>query len=492
MRMDVKKIISGVMNARGVLVLFILATVFIVGCTKQNDGPRSEQPIKNEDSTDDTAQGNNTTEEIGTEDENGTSTATADLTADITDNTDQVINNGGLYVSYKGNVYYRQYTSDSYNSVGLFGTYETIVGAKKNMMRLKPDGTSEIAFNDIGEGNIFICKDRMYLEKLNKDLIPIVYAVDLDGSNEQEIGTGWVKGIDEESGTLVCVLADAEDTYQLHRLDGATGVIKKYDLKVTCSEFLALKDGVIYYSGEVEFEASKLGEIKLCSVNLDGSNEKLLVLTDSDLYELGDRGTVIPCIQFVGDTIYFSYGAYGGTGNYYQSGKIAKVEKDGRDFTVILGDAKGTDINNNLVDDIFYVASDTGKEILYYSQTSENKKNFALDLSTGEVNKTDFPIYAEGKPFEYEGGISIYQNASPKMTTWIPSVDYGLLDLDKEADYYTIKDIELCDNWVYYRIEANEAAPEVSIGWRDGYRRVKTKVVRQELDGDTVEILFEY
>ena len=456
MRKDVKKSIRDLLKSKGTLVLVILATVFIIGCTKQTNGIDSEQPNK------------------------------------TVDYTNEIINNGGLYVSYKGNVYYRQYTSDSYNSEGLFGTYESIVGAKKNMMRMKPDGTAEIAFSDTGEGNIYICNDRMYLEKLNKGYIPIVYAVNLDGSNEQEIGTGWVKGIDEETGTLVCVFADEENTYQLHMLDGSTGETKKYDLEVPCSEFLALKDGVIYYSGEVESEASTLGEIKLCSVNLDGSNEQLLVHTDADLYEFGDRGTIVPCMQFVGDTIYFSYGAYGGTGNYYQGGKISKVEKDGSDFTVLLGDAKGIDINNNLVDDIFYVASDTEKEILYYSQTSENKKVFALDLSTGEVDKTDFPIYAEGKPFEYEGGISIYLNASSKMTTWIPYVDYSLLGLEKEADYYTVKDIELCDNWVYYRIEANEAAPEVSIGWRDGYRRVKTKVVRQELDGDAVKILFEY
>jgi len=492
----VKKSIRGLMKMKGILVLVILTTVFVVGCTKQNASLENEQPSNSTDSADDITKENNTTEEIEAETENVTEDVTINPTKDINntlESTNEVINNGGLYVSYNGTVYYRQYSADSYTPEGLFGTYEAIPEAKKNMMCIRPDGTTEIAFSDTGEGKIYIFKDRMYLEKQNKDYIPTVYTVDLDGSNEKEIGTGWVKGIDEKTGTLVCVLANDQNTYQLHRLDGATGETKMYDLQTPCAEFLALRNGVIYYTGEVEFEASKLGEIKLCSVNIDGTNEKLLADTDPDLYEYGDRGTVVPCIQFVGDTIYFSYGAYGGTGNFYQSCRIAKVEKDGSEFTVLLGDAKGEeDYNYNLVNDIFYVAIDNGKEILYYSLNSETGKSFALDLSTGKTEETDFPIFAEGKPFEYEGGVSVYLNASSNMTTWIPFVDYSYLDLEKKADYYTINDVELCDNWVYYRIEANESDPEVSIGWRDGYRRVKTKIIREQLDGDTVEILFEY
>ena len=501
MREILKKSKNGFIKAKGVLALFMLTAVFVIGCAKQNDKQVSVEPSK-EEVTNDIDQENNNIKEIETDTETVTDTETDTETStetetenvsDVIEHTGEVINNGGLYVSYNGNVYYRQYTEDSYAAEGIFGTYEAVVGAKKNMMCMKQDGTSEIAFSDTGEGNIYIYKDRMYLEKSGEDYLPNVYAVDLDGSNEQIIGKGWIKGIDEETGTLVGVLVDEENTYQLHMLDGATGETKKYELKVPCAEVLALRDGVIYYNGEVEFEVSQLGKIKLCSVNIDGTNEKLLADTNADLYEYGDRGTVVPCIQFVGETIYFAYGAYGGTGNFYQSGKIAKVKKDGSEFTVLLGNTEDLEnFNNDLVNDTFYVTSDSGKDILYYSQSVENNESFALNLSTGKVEKTDFPVYAEGKPFEYEGGVSIYQNASPKMITWIPFVDYSYLELEKEADYYTVKDIELCDNWVYYRLEANENDPEASIGWRDGYRRVKTKIMRQQLDGETVETLFEY
>ncbi|MGB4661366.1 MAG: hypothetical protein WBI07_19490, partial [Mobilitalea sp.] len=206
----------------------------------------------------------------------------------------------------------------------------------------------------------------------------------------------------------------------------------------------------------------------------------------------GDRGTVIPCIQLVEDTIYFSYGAYGGTGNFYQGGRIVKVMKDGTGFEVLLGNPE---VNGDpvTISDIFYVAQDNGEDLLYYAQGSEEYTQNILQISTGEISETDLPVFAEGDPFEYDEGINVYLNQAPISTTWIPKIDYSSLKLEEGIDYlYTITNIELCDKWIYYQIEANESAPEVSVGWRDGYRRIKTIVMREELEGDAVEILYEY
>jgi hypothetical protein len=76
------------------------------------------------------------------------------------------------------------------------------------------------------------------------------------------------------------------------------------------------------------------------------------------------------------------------------------------------------------------------------------------------------------------------------MTEWIPHVDYSALGVD--GDYYAIDDVQLCDNWVYYKIQVSEEEPEASIGWREGYRRLKTQVIREEMKGDKKEVLFEY
>lgn len=483
---------------KSVLILMLMvSSVIVMSCAGKKDISSNEKSVSENPSESDKIEGENDKEDektLDTENESNTDTTKEDL-----DNT--VLNNGGLYVKYNGNVYYRRYTADSYSSDGIWGTYESIAGSKKDMICLKEDGTTKVAFRDTGNGNIFIYNNKMYLERYEEDYLSSVYSIDLDGKNEKHIGTGRIEGIDEEKGILVCTLVDESNTYQLYQLDCASGKLSKYDLEIPCIEVVSIKDGVVYYLGEVDFDKSQLGEIKLCSVAVDGKDQVLLVQTEPDLYEYGDRGTIVPCIQFVEDTIYFSYGAYGGTGNFYQGGKIARINKDGTDFAVLLGnelkkeDSKEDNslegFNMNFVGDIFYVAKEKDNTELYYSNL-DYQNNYSLDLNTGKIAESDFPIYAEGIPFEFNGGVNMYLKASPHMTTLIPKVDYSFLKLEKDADYLTINDIEVCDGWVYYRLEANESNPEASIGWRDGYHRIKTTVVRQALKGQSAEALYEY
>jgi hypothetical protein len=305
--------LNKIRKASRVLILVFLTALYAAGCAGQENKPINEANKE-------------TNKEENSKQEKSTSKS---------EDKKRVINNGGLYVEYNGNVYYRQYTADCYAEEGIFGSYDPIDGAKKNMICKKQDQTAETVFEDNGEGDIYICCDKMYLEKTSGNMGTYVYSIDLNGKNEQEIGEGHIKGINEKSQVLVGMLADDKGIYQLCSIEGSTGEVKKITLTEPCVEFLDLRDGVIYYLGEVETEVSKMGKVKLCSVNVNGSDEKLLAATKPDLYEFPDRETQIPCFQFVKDTIYFSYGAYGGTGNFYQGGKIAKVEKDGSDFEIV-------------------------------------------------------------------------------------------------------------------------------------------------------------
>lgn len=480
-------------------IILIIFSLFITACKTNGDGVFNDSETEDEDS--------DYSEEItrqpeGEEDnneadkqENDTSNHSSDKEINKGSDaiTNEVYNNGGNYVEYQGNVYYRQYTADNYEPTGIWGSYNTIPGTSTNMMRTQKDGKSEIAFQDTGEGKIYISNDRMYLERFNKEYEKVIYSVNLDGSNEQELGVGWIEGIDERSETLVCLLKDNNNTYQLSTIDGSNGEIKYLKLNTPIVNFLGLNNGVIYYYGGSGYGTPKINELTICSVNIDGSNEKLLVNETLELYEYENDYFEIPCLQFVGDTIYFSYGIYAGTGHFYQGGHIAKVSKDGGDYTLLLGVSEdGKASYDYVVDDIFYVANENDDEILFYSQI-EGQEKYALNLRTKAIEETSFIIHPEGVPFEYDGGIYIYNNAEVNMTKLIPSVDYSHLDLDKALDYhYTIKNIELCDGWVYYKLEANEYDPEASIGWRDGYRRIKSTVLRQVPGGDKIEVLFDY
>lgn len=407
-----------------------------------------------------------------------------------------VSNNGGLYVGYGDKVYYREYTKDSYESKGIFGNYEDIPDAKKNMVIKNKDGSVEVAFTDTGFGDIYISNNRMYLNQYSEEYRWVIYSVGLGGEDRKDIGNGSVKGIDNQGQNLVCEMSGEGNTYQLVKIDGVTGQVTPYELENKFSSFVTMKDDVIYYLAEVPYEESQLGKLKLCRVNVDGTKEVLLYESEPDLYEYGDMGTEIPCYQFVEDKLYFAYGGYGGTGHFYQGGRIAWVMLDGSQYQVIAGQAKDAesesyDSYENLVDETFYVVKEQGSEILHFSQGYEKK--YALTVATGDIVDHDFPIFQEGIPFEYQDGIYLYENTSSVMTTWIPQKNYSYLGQDqKSADLLTMNDYELIGNWVYYRLESSKAAPDASIGWRDGYERMRTVVVRQYLRGGNVEVLYEY
>lgn len=408
---------------------------------------------------------------------------------------DKVINNGGRFVMYRGNTYYRQYNADSYEPTGLWGSYNPVVGAVKNMMILNQNGAVELAFEDKGEGNIYIAGDRLYLQEPSADYGTKVYSVSMDGSDRQEIGDGTIVGIDEASQTIVCLL-NGPDYFSpvLASVDAMTGEVTRFELKTPCSAVLTVEDGVIYYRGNVDYEISQLGAAMLCSVKVNGSEEQLLAKTPDTLYDYSNWGTEIPCFQKIDNTIYFSYGAYAGTGNFYQGGQIAQVNTDGSGFLILAGSF--TDLATayeHLVDDTFYVSDDNGIRTLYYT-SGEQQTAYALSLDSKQVSQADFPVFRHDETFEYNNEIQIYQNNSSAMTALVPVIDYSSLGIDQKSEdnYFTIKDIEICKDNVYYKLEANLYYPKASVGWRDGYKRLKTQVFRASLDDTSKEIIFEY
>lgn len=480
--------------------LLILTALTFGGCSLKKDTPVDQQEEYDEEEDEDEDESQD--EEEAEEDEEVTEqptqapedsdnpkdepTPSDEITDDVAS---EVINNGGLYVEYKGEVYYRQYTADSFYPDGLWGDYGIINGAPKNMMRIKADGTREIAFSDKGNGKIFIYQDRMYLSKYDESYRPILYSVNLDGSNELFIGYGEFLELDEKNGYLICYTSDENYNYSLARFNCAGNEMKVYSLYTPFSTYLGYVNGVIYYSGDPGYENS-YDQVIICSVNIDGSDEKQLVNHFTDLNEYQDYYLSIVNSQIVDNTLYFVYGGYAGTGHFFQGGHIGKVNLDGSGFEILLG-APGS-LAAEVTDEIFYVANINGNHILYYRDLSV--KNYALHLQTGRVEPVSLALNPEGIPFEYMDGISIFENGSTKPKTLIPYVDYSYLgvDLNQENYLFTIKDIEECKDYVYYKLEVSERDTEYDIGWREGYRRLKSLVIRQDLSGEIVEFLYEY
>ncbi|BCJ95336.1 hypothetical protein acsn021_29050 [Anaerocolumna cellulosilytica] len=482
-----KKGFNSLIKFRTVLMVTLFVAVIISGCSKkqntlvkEDNSAQVSNPVDTQNTSDETEFHEDNTEPEGTAPSSGQ--------GDVNEAATGTLNNGGLYVKYKDNIYYRQHTADSISEISL-GAFQAVPGAGKNMMRLKPDGTTEIAFNDTGEGDIYIYNDKMYLQRYTDDFISYIYSVNLDGSDKKELGKGKIEAIDQESGILVCTMENMRGEYDLFKLDGKTGEIKQYGIYISITDggFVALHNGVIYYLSVNEDEDIEQSELMLCYVDIEDKNNDLFPTFEDDFYFYGAD---ITCVQFVDDTMYFAYGAYDGSGGFYQGGRIARMNIDGSDFKVLAGNASDY---SDLVNDRFYVTSENGKDVLYYTSASlEDYAAYSQDIATGQVTETTLPVYKEGMPFVYENGIIMFRYNAPAMTTLLSSIDYSYLNLETEAENTSIYDIELCDGWVYYTLEADEYYPEASVGWRDGHRRLKTVVLRSQLSGNKIEVLNEY
>lgn len=409
-----------------------------------------------------------------------------------------ILNNGNLFVKYKDNVYYRQYSKNNFIDKITFGKsidYNYKNESPKNMMCLYPDGSKKAVFSDNGIGNIYILNDRMYLQGLKDDNY-YIYSVDMIGNNKKDFGIGIIKAADENNNLIICERTNSESE-DLFTINTETGEENNLISTKSSLTFLALNDNKIYYmDNNIEWDLERLGQIMICSLNLDGSDKKLIVQTNPDLYEASEADKIdfvsVADIQFDDNYIYFSYGGY--SSGKYAGGRIAKVKKDGKNFKILAGN------EDTLAGEKFYIINNVSENSLYYN---ENSKTLCLSLDNGKKKYSDFDLYKINNPFYENNTVNIYKKDSNEKIKLIHKLDYKDLNYDSmeftnylghiylynDKTIAEIKNIEIIDNWVYYSIETgiNDKSMLYNI-------REKTNVYRKQIGNNNLEneLLFTY
>ena len=441
-----------------------------------------------------------------------------------------VINNGGSYVKYNGNVYYREYNAHSVDSSGLFANYDYVSGAVKDMVCLAPDGGKQVLFKDKGSGGIYIYNDQFYLEEINSapntnDSVngsvytSTIYTVALNGENRHDLAGGNIKAIDEKAGLLICAKENDFWSSNIFTIN-----LSNYSVKTLATDctFTTEHDGVVYYEENVDDDNSRKGQICLEAVTTDGSQRKKIVTTGTDLYPDGGGGpSKIQCIQFVGEDIYFSYGSYAGSGNFFQGGNICRVKKDGSGFEKLInGSVTEMSHSGNITDPNFIILSKNQGAYLYYSDYASDTDS-CLDLQTMQSSKTSeaptnliranscLSVTSDYTGFKYAShaispirypftdgdNISVYLNDSDHKTILLTTIDYQWQQPNTADDSETlrnIKDMEIVDGYFYFTIEDSVRDPNIDVGWRYGYSRQTTQVFRKPIGAGAVESLYSF
>lgn len=398
---------------------------------------------------------------------------------------DAVANNGGMAVKYKGSVYYREYQAGNFEKYAIFGDYSSNPETQKKMIR-DTGGTKKAIFTDIGEGPIFILGDRMYLmKKLKAMYTDHIYSVDMEGKNKKEFGMGTIEAVDESENLLICT-RHVNGKNELFTIS-SSGVEKK--LAGDIDNFIALDEHVVYYTEKSSVSDDYVGEITLSKIGVLGTGKKALAKVKINADGISNGMLDIECFQIEEKTIYFSCGSRAGTGNFYQGGKIVKVNKDGTGLKILAG-------ANDTAGNIFYVMRTSTEYQLYY-EDYDTAKIYCLSLKNGTKKETAFEAHKLGEPFVDGSGVSVYLDNTGKKTALITSADYSNTGLDGifasyDETYLEALDVEIVDGWVYYKLEAGKHRPEDDIGWRYCYERTGTHVYRKNLATGKRELLFKY
>lgn len=404
-----------------------------------------------------------------------------------------VLNNGGRYVEYKGNVYYWEYDKDSFESSALYADYQPAKTHKNKMICLQADGTKKVLFEEAGSGNIYIGKDMLYLSgeyEGESGISHTLFSVDFNGQNRKEYGEQLkVVGYDEENGFMIAEKQEDYYVKPLYGIDTESGEVKL--LTEDCRNFLFYQNGSVYFEG---IPAGNLGALlRLCSVKADGS--QLQVLSEIKTEEM--EYPSITHLEVVDGMIYYVYGYFAGSGNFFQKGALMQYDLEHR---------KESKLAETMSEDFFVRQSEGKTSIIYFNEELETVEK---NLSDGTVNQTEFLIRDIGVPFlsgsnatteesiqEQQKDIYIYEDHSgtAKKLVDASELDFGLLEVKEESlqsPYYEVTGMDLAGEWVYYTLQVSEYDEENSIGWRDAFKRVLSKAYRTRGEGKT-ELLFEY
>lgn len=399
----------------------------------------------------------------------------------------KVINNGGRFVGYKDNVYYWQMSSASLEQTGLFGSFGHTQDTNSRLICRKSDGSEEVLLRDEAYGGIYICGDRLFYQKEYMEWA----AVDLDGSNKTTYPDMSIVGADTKTESIVYV--DYED-YGLYVLQK-----EKNQKKLASGEtsYLGIYEGKVYYAVLDETVYTIYG------ASLNGSDSQSLG-TISVYQPDSMTGIMIGDVYFEEDGIYIAYGTIGGTGLFFQGGGASRVDYDGGVETIV--DQYSTECLMN--GKIYIENSEQGHFLHYFTGNSmlgvdlwndqwANNSVKKVDLNSGKVSDSSLVLSDIGDIVYEDKCIQTLLDSTGQYQIilsqeMLSSIGYSKLGVFDSGDAAYVPYMDIIGDIAYITITKVYRDDDVSLGWRQGYRRGNMQVYAVSIGSGEMELLHEY
>lgn len=396
----------------------------------------------------------------------------------------QVINNGGNFVSYQGNTYYWRFAPGSIEQTGILGGFDQIEGVQNELICRTPEGKEIVLLKDTGTGPLFICDNSIFYEKmgnswgsclLNGNVLGMYEDVQiLDASPEHET----VIASDSEIG-IYSVLEDRP----------------KDKLVPPEAIYIGMNEAYVYYGVPDKnimdiykvipaiYEPVKIGSIRL-------PEEEFGEISIGDAVSSRNG-------------IYFTCGYYGGSTMAFWGGGVYQIDLGGR-VGIVVDPEEGQEVTFPKI----YVKEEKEKSYVYYycGDSYENAGFWdswvdesvqCINLSTYETTQESFVLSDIGDVVCRDGKLMTLPDHSGEYREIMSKeqaeqMGYKNMGETSESEEVFVSDLDIVEDEVYFTITKMSEDPSSHVGWRMGYTRESMKTFRTIPGTGEFELINEY
>ena len=400
------------------------------------------------------------------------------ITNEIDNEQEEVYNNGGSFVSYKGKTYYREYNNASVEKVALNGDfyYETENKTSKYINVISENGRIKNVFKDDGYGEFYISNDRFFFRGFQNKL----YSVDMNGEDYKEICKGYYLRCDDEKDEIYYI--NVQDNNSMYKINTNDLRVTKVAEEIVGTPYF-YKD-YIYY-----FESNEEQDTKIIEYNMNSKTTKeFATIKHNDKPE--DVYYYVASNVIYQNKMFISIGYDAGTISAYSGSQLYCINLDTKEVKLL---------DNNVARELVSEGN-----LLYYK---ENQLESNVDI-VKSLNMDSLII----TPIENTGNIVVNSSLIGEKngnSVYIDGVYYTdkIIFSAKEKEEFKnkyasnipeediliqIRKVEKVDDKIYCLLEIAKHKADEDIGWRYSYERIASEKYSYDLKTGKKTLVYLY
>ncbi len=391
----------------------------------------------------------------------------------MVDDGSEVANNGGHYLKYGEDLYYREYTHGSFEDIAILNDFPYDPYGISRIVKISSEGKKEVVWEGHAYGEFFIYENmdgEMLLvqnqfagtedETAHISRYTQAFVADLEGRTIFEYEGGTVYKIDQLR--RLAVIEGYRNNIEV--MDLETGAVRTLTDEYCSPLVYDYEDGMLYYENYEALAMQGENTYVISRININGGQNIDLAVLDAEFMKTAMNNDY-PMDYYVfinsrvsGDFLYTYFAGYEGNGSFLGAYVLLKIDKQGNTIDIV---EEPTDRDWFGMEKVFNLRVDSPfvfESYDYYYYDNENILDAKTVLEAGDLNSLG---YARSEYYGDDGSVSI-------------------------------ANIEYVDGVLFFTVVEGIRAEEEDIGWREAYRLKGGRTYKKDMAGGEIELLYEY